>query len=483
MGDANKIDRRTMLEQGATTLGVLAGVGAVAPEGLSARASGTASPRGLAPRLQELDWINVKDHGAVGDGTTDDTAAIQAAIDATGGPTPQARREGGVVYLPQGDYVVSAPLVINRAAVTITGAAPNRTMITPSASFSGEQLFLAQPTPGRALFIQSIAYENFVVNMINVSNVTTFRLRSVRNTSHLHRIEVYNQDGTFLHIDRSDAPNAAGSEGVSTYDCVFLAKLPKRADGIIIAGNEMSLYSTKLLGITAEGNTRGVVLTTEGSHGASEGFRMPGSSIASYSTGLRIEGPPGGPSAGKATISGATLEECELCIDIAGVDASHLAQEVVVMGNRYLGIRGAALRVDYALACVIIESPAVGNEGAWEFTENAVNNIMFRRFSRGDKGDVRNASPTTVVFGPVLGVMHCDSPWMLGGSVEVAGGPGGGLRIAGERIVGDRISGWQAPSGSASRSAFNTGSVSTRELAERVKALIDDLASHGLIGT
>ena len=43
--------------------------------------------------------VNVKDYGATGDGETDDTAAIQAAIDA-----------GRSVYLPPGTYVLSREL-------------------------------------------------------------------------------------------------------------------------------------------------------------------------------------------------------------------------------------------------------------------------------------------------------------------------------------------------------------------------------------
>ena len=43
--------------------------------------------------------INVKNYGATGDGTTDDTVAIQAAVDAV-------PAEGGVVYFPDGDYVL-----------------------------------------------------------------------------------------------------------------------------------------------------------------------------------------------------------------------------------------------------------------------------------------------------------------------------------------------------------------------------------------
>ena len=54
---------------------------------------------------------NVKDagYGAAGDGTTDDTAAIQAAIDDT--------LDGGTVFFPAGTYLVqSSPVTSSRAA-------------------------------------------------------------------------------------------------------------------------------------------------------------------------------------------------------------------------------------------------------------------------------------------------------------------------------------------------------------------------------
>lgn len=58
-------------------------------------------------------WVNVKDHGAKGDGTTDDTAAIQAALDAC--------RPGNVTVLPAGVYRTSAPLRIG-PYVTLQGS-------------------------------------------------------------------------------------------------------------------------------------------------------------------------------------------------------------------------------------------------------------------------------------------------------------------------------------------------------------------------
>ena len=61
-----------------------------------------ATTRDLKERSE--DFITVKDFGAVGDGVTDDTTEIQAAIDAT--PT------GGILYFPAGNYLISAVLTL-----------------------------------------------------------------------------------------------------------------------------------------------------------------------------------------------------------------------------------------------------------------------------------------------------------------------------------------------------------------------------------
>lgn len=54
------------------------------------------------------------------------------------------------------------------------------------------------------------------------------------------------------------------------------------------------------------------------------------------------------------------------------------------------------------------------------------------------------------------------------------------------QVVGPRKTGWATATGTATRTTFDTATVTTAQLAERVKALIDDLhatAGHGLIGT
>ena len=59
----------------------------------------------------------------------------------------------------------------------------------------------------------------------------------------------------------------------------------------------------------------------------------------------------------------------------------------------------------------------------------------------------------------------------------------GSYRVGANQVVGSRSTGWSAATGTATRTTFATGSVTTAQLAERLKALIDDLITHGLIGT
>lgn len=71
-----------------------------------------------------------KAYGAKGDGTTDDTAAIQAAVNALGS-------QGGVVYLPPGNYLLNSNPVNLGAPVTIQGAGHGATSIRIGSGFTG----------------------------------------------------------------------------------------------------------------------------------------------------------------------------------------------------------------------------------------------------------------------------------------------------------------------------------------------------------
>lgn len=111
--------------------------------------SAGATPRNYVDWLRDV-WVSVKDFGAVGDGLTDDTAAIQKAI---------ARVKalgGGVVYFPPGIYLISAALALASATgvslkgsgaltsvIKATSTSINALAFTTCSGFTIEDLALA----------------------------------------------------------------------------------------------------------------------------------------------------------------------------------------------------------------------------------------------------------------------------------------------------------------------------------------------------
>jgi len=75
-------------------------------------------------------YYNVKQYGAAGDGVTDDTTAIAAAITAA---------SGSGVFLPAGIYQISSPLSLSTANTHLIGAGPG-TILRPTAGFTGSQI-------------------------------------------------------------------------------------------------------------------------------------------------------------------------------------------------------------------------------------------------------------------------------------------------------------------------------------------------------
>lgn len=78
---------------------------AVGAGGLAAAATITSGPTASAATTTGVDWLNVKDYGAAGNGTTDDTGAINSALSAA------TSADGGVVYFPAGTYLISSALI------------------------------------------------------------------------------------------------------------------------------------------------------------------------------------------------------------------------------------------------------------------------------------------------------------------------------------------------------------------------------------
>jgi hypothetical protein len=91
------ISRRRLLRQAALVSGAGALASAAAPPMLGA----DEPPRMSAPRS---DGVNVRDHGAAGDGKQDDTPAFEAALKAA------ARTAGNVVRVPRGNYLIRGTL-------------------------------------------------------------------------------------------------------------------------------------------------------------------------------------------------------------------------------------------------------------------------------------------------------------------------------------------------------------------------------------
>jgi hypothetical protein len=103
---------------------IVLGVLAAAPPGVISPCFSDFNPAADATRLDAEEhteagtaWVNVRTFGAQGDGLSDDTVAIQKAIDGA------YARKGNVVFFPSGNYVVSQ--IILKIGISLIGSGIN----------------------------------------------------------------------------------------------------------------------------------------------------------------------------------------------------------------------------------------------------------------------------------------------------------------------------------------------------------------------
>lgn len=140
--------------------------------------------------------VSVKDFGAVGDGVTDDTAAIQAAINSL----PVAPNQGvnAVVLSSNAIYKITSPLVLQRGQSLIGDGTPQ--IVANFSSWSGDLVaikFVVESGVTTAQILNSFSQSSYGFTLIGVNN----------STVHSTGIKFY----TTVSISVADAVNYAYS--------------------------------------------------------------------------------------------------------------------------------------------------------------------------------------------------------------------------------------------------------------------------------
>jgi hypothetical protein len=156
---------------------------------------------GLASKIAIVNQaLNVKDYGAVGDGVADDTAAIQAALNAV-------TVGGRAVYLPAGRYKVTSTLTVTQDGTTIFGdGAGNRvggtqfstsTRIEAASSIAGSIILVQRAANDRPL--QGVTLHDFTVDGgLFGTAVDGIIFRS--NQGHIEHVHIWSCSGTGLRL-------------------------------------------------------------------------------------------------------------------------------------------------------------------------------------------------------------------------------------------------------------------------------------------
>ncbi len=157
--------------------------------------------------LADFVLTSVKTFGALGDGATDDTVAIQAAVNS-----------GLAIYFPPGVYKTSSTIFINTlasngqlirgaGAVAFTGSGVGKSTIQPTAAVTAA--FRIDGAPTTEVYIMGMAFEALAVDMTNMADLATsvaFEQHNAFDVSY-NRCRAYNygfnklswhfQDGAF----------------------------------------------------------------------------------------------------------------------------------------------------------------------------------------------------------------------------------------------------------------------------------------------
>lgn len=248
--ERSSADQQGWLAQPVSRRAALIASGAGGLTGLALNSSG--QPWG--PTVEQVAALfNVRDYGATGDGSSDDTRAAQAAINA-------AEADGGTVFFPAGTYLVHT-LYLNADNLHVRGAGPGATTIKRQPGKRVDPRVLAFHSSAPA---DTALPGNYVVNnsasALTIDGTNT-GVTSGNPSSTVHGAVFFGnvKDG-FVHDLYVKDPREAG---VEAYGCIGLDISNVTVDGML---GDYQVNSINVLGDTCSGDP-GYAVNQHPSHG------------------------------------------------------------------------------------------------------------------------------------------------------------------------------------------------------------------------
>jgi hypothetical protein len=459
--------------------------------------------------------VSVKDFGAVGDGVTDDTAAFTAAATASQS-----------VLIPAGTYLLNtAPTTGSTIFYLEKGA-------NATGAFGSTSVFYETSAGDRYVQANTQVDEFSTVHVRRQANhsggtegYVSSALRadtyiSAGNTNYEWAIvgRVYNQAsaGNNVGVYAQGIKAASGPTWGAVSEVRDLTNLANSSSGTV--GLEVNVFAN---GTDATNNRIGVdVVTGQGVTGvgnaaceAYAGVRIVGRNmtgdVGNFNFGVVVD---------SAIIGGITLRNTgtygivfsNASNIVVGIDFSSATfgatairlgraqkiqlentgvieiQSLGAADNRLKFINGGTEQLGVNLGNVNTEARLVitgeCNYGIDFSTATTATNAI--KVSRGQGITWETSNTITQSLDATLNILRVNfsGTERVGFSVSSTAASNN-IRINSTQVVGPRATGWSAATGTATRTTFATSTVTTAQLAERVKALIDDLTAHGLIGT
>jgi hypothetical protein len=332
-----------------------------------------------------LAWYNVKSYGAVGNGTHDDTSAVQSAV------TAATASNGGVVYLPYGSYLISTPLAVTSAlGVTLRGDGTGASYITMSASFSGAAAVII--TGGNSCRVESLTVQGHSTTYSSNPSAAGIQMLHT-NTPRLDDLLVAytNGWGVVVQSDATGDTTYPQLSDVHTYNCAmgiqlvgtnssdhqmgaFLSDIMidgcQAGDGLQI----LDVYDVQLGDFDSSLNT-GSVIHIKGTGGDHTLNNLDLGTVSTTVPALLIEsGGLGSPS--NIAISNSILQYGKAAVQITAGTRIMLSSCAIQQGNTYgLNISGSVDGLTVT-GCVFSQNGVTAGAANYDLNWSATGNVV-----------------------------------------------------------------------------------------------------------